>query len=366
MENYYGNCDAVRSELRVLYYNSDDAICFGFFPTSIHGDYKFRKKPYATHYHLFNLTQIIGEDLCNKLNNNRVGEIRSILCYNKTYGLGRCWEDHKVLAFWKPPTLKTLKKVVRSLRIDPNEFVMIVGTTHRGEQNITVAQYMANIPSEVENEIEIINKPLSSLGLGDIEDMVLNKGKTNITWAAQKEREGWKTMAQRNNALYQESKTIMKRVLRMTESDLHNIIKESVNRILKEGFNQFSDGDFASTGNPYEVDTYNPISEVEHITPQDLRKVYVWETGDSYYEFEADYGEGMSTAVSFRGTFDGDFSVDHVILGHSGFGRQMNPKDIQTPQFEEWFNNTLGEKLANILYSKINSGDFANDAESGY
>ena len=158
----------------------------------------------------------------------------------------------------------------------------------------------------------------------------------------------------------------MKKIIRLTESDLHNIVKESVKRILKEDFNQFSDGDFASEGNPYEFDTYNPISEVEHITPQDLRKVYVWETSDSYYEFEANYGEGMSTAVSFRGTFDGDFNVDHVILGHSGFGRQMNPKDVKTSEFEEWFNSTLGEPLAKILYDKINGGDFANDADSGY
>ena len=158
----------------------------------------------------------------------------------------------------------------------------------------------------------------------------------------------------------------MKKIIRLTESELRDVVKESVARILKEDFNQFSDGDFASEGNPYELDEYNPISEIEHITPQDLRKVYVWETGDSYYEFEADYGEGMSTAVSFRGSFDGDFTVDHVILGHSGFGREMNPRDIQTSQFEEWFNTTLGDPLAKILYTKIQGGDFANDADSGY
>ena len=158
----------------------------------------------------------------------------------------------------------------------------------------------------------------------------------------------------------------MKKIIRLTESELRDVVKESVARILKEDFNQFSDGDFASEGNPYELDEYNPISEIENITPQDLRKVYVWETGDSYYEFEADYGEGMSTAVSFRGSFDGSFHIDDVILGHSGFGRQMNPKDIQTSQFEEWFNSTLGANLSKIINIKIEHGDFANDTDSGY
>ena len=158
----------------------------------------------------------------------------------------------------------------------------------------------------------------------------------------------------------------MKKVIRLTESDLHKIIMGSVKRIIKEGFDQFSDGDFASEGNPYEMDTYNPISEVEHIIPQDLRNVYVWETGDSDYEFEADYGEGMSEAVSIRGSFDGDFTIDDVVLGHSGFGRQMNRSDVQSSQFDEWFNTTLGDHLARVIYNKIDNGDFANDAESGY
>ena len=158
----------------------------------------------------------------------------------------------------------------------------------------------------------------------------------------------------------------MKKIIRLTEGELHNIVKESVTRILKEDFNQFSDEDFASTGNPNELDTYNPISEVEHITPQDLRNVYVWETGDSYYEFEADYGEGMSEAVSIRGSFDGDFTIDNVVLGHSGFGRQMNRSDVQSSQFDEWFNTTLGDHLARVICKKIEVGDFANDAESGY
>jgi hypothetical protein len=45
-----------------------------------------------------------------------------------------------------------------------------------------------------------------------------------------------------------------KKLIRLTESDLHRIVKESVNRILIEtsgGYNQFSDMDFASDGDPY-------------------------------------------------------------------------------------------------------------------
>jgi hypothetical protein len=49
-----------------------------------------------------------------------------------------------------------------------------------------------------------------------------------------------------------------------------------------------------------------------------------------------------------------------------GLGHQMNPNYLHTSQFENLFNSTLGEQLARIIYTKIKSGDFSNDAESGY
>lgn len=160
-----------------------------------------------------------------------------------------------------------------------------------------------------------------------------------------------------------ENKTHMKKIIRLTESDLHQIIENSVRRILKEDFNQYSDGDFASTGDPYEMgdDDIDPTSDVSHLRPEDLTKVYVWDTGDSYYDFEAVYDD-----VSFRGSFDGDFNIEDVVIGHSGYGHQMNPNDVHTSQFENWFNSTLGENLAQILYQRIQEGDFENEQENEY
>jgi hypothetical protein len=160
-----------------------------------------------------------------------------------------------------------------------------------------------------------------------------------------------------------ENKKRMKKIIRLTESDLHQIIENSVRRILKEDFNQYSDGDFASTGDPYEMgdDDIDPTSDVLHLRPEDLTKVYVWDTGDSYYDFEAVYDD-----ISFRGSFDGDFNIEDVVIGHSGYGHQMNPNDVHTSQFENWFNSTLGENLAQIIYQRIQQGDFDNEQENEY
>lgn len=48
---------------------------------------------------------------------------------------------------------------------------------------------------------------------------------------------------------------------RQNESKLNRIIKESVRRILREGFNQFDDSDFASTGDPYGLRDDNDMDE---------------------------------------------------------------------------------------------------------
>jgi hypothetical protein len=65
------------------------------------------------------------------------------------------------------------------------------------------------------------------------------------------EHEKWE---KEHNGNVAESKNMNKKLIRLTESDLHRIVKESVNRILIEtngGYNQFSDADFASDGDPY-------------------------------------------------------------------------------------------------------------------
>ena len=65
------------------------------------------------------------------------------------------------------------------------------------------------------------------------------------------EYEKW---ADEHNGNVAESRNMNKKLIRLTESDLHKIVKESVNMILKEtngGYNQFSDADFASDGDPY-------------------------------------------------------------------------------------------------------------------
>lgn len=134
----------------------------------------------------------------------------------------------------------------------------------------------------------------------------------------------------------------MKRIIRLTESELHNVIAESVKRILGE-----------------DIDGDNHIFEVQDVTPDMLEHLWVFETGDSYYEFEANYGW-----VTFRGVYASDgLHVDEVIIGHSGAGRQMDNRDLQSEQFEQWFDGTLKDSLTQKVEMKIDNGDFSNESD---
>lgn len=52
----------------------------------------------------------------------------------------------------------------------------------------------------------------------------------------------------------------MKKTVRLSESDLHRVIKESVKRILKETYNPFDDDDFEE----WERRNVSPVSDDEY------------------------------------------------------------------------------------------------------
>ena len=101
----------------------------------------------------------------------------------------------------------------------------------------------------------------------------------------------------------------MKRIIRLTESDLHQIVKESVSKVLTEinlGGGQIDFGDW-------------------HLTR-------LKGNDDGYYEFEAKCDNGWYT---LRGSYhgNGEIELDFLMSGHSGYGRQIPISD----KLQRWF-----------------------------
>ena len=105
----------------------------------------------------------------------------------------------------------------------------------------------------------------------------------------------------------------MKHRIRLSESSLHRIIKESVKKVLRESY-------------------------FDCIDTNDLRINAHW-TEDGYAEWEARVDNGWFT---FRGTYDGyDCDLDFFMTGHSGYGHEYTVDD----EIVEWFNNNLRDKV---------------------
>ena len=107
----------------------------------------------------------------------------------------------------------------------------------------------------------------------------------------------------------------MKKTIRLSESDLHRLIKESVKRVINEAY-LYTKG----------------------INPKDLRISGYW-TQDGYAQWEANVDNGW---YSFRGTYDGvECTLDEIVQGHSGYGHSIEIDD----EAIEWFNQNLADKV---------------------
>lgn len=167
----------------------------------------------------------------------------------------------------------------------------------------------------------------------------------------------------------------MKKTIRLSESDLHKLIGESVKRILSEG-NAWADQQpvdknhsdwwyYRQEIEPDEVEDFGdgPIGEsklrnivresikrvvnesylyTKDINTDDLRINGHW-TEDGYAEWEASVDNGWYT---LRGTYDGhDCELDEIIEGHSGHSVQHSIDDDTI----DWFNQNICDRVKSWL-----------------
>jgi hypothetical protein len=201
LEYYAGDPDTVFETDYdfVINWNSEDAKCFGFFPVSLDGKYQFLVG-YKTHQELIlkALEKIAGKALNHVdkdyLSNTAIGEF-----YRNSYGLGRYWEKHNIIAFWNNPSFELLADVVKRLEIDEKNCYIIDGES----RNIMVSEYLS---AKKDGETGTVQKerplPISKKNIS----IISSYNQPNETWQSRKEKGGWNTLAQRNATIYQEQK----------------------------------------------------------------------------------------------------------------------------------------------------------------
>ena len=213
LEYFEGNPDIIydTNNQTTWRWDDDQAICFGYFPVSIDNDYKFL---------IGNMHRQIAERAAKMVMGKAIGVISKRYelyvewiedqCYDKSYGLGRYWDFNtpshpNILAFWYLPSSYMVAEIVKKLKIDPSTCIFITEECRRHEEdeNITVLEYIQQ-GNYGDDGTEQINERFK---IDDkVAELIRSYNNPSESWQSQKEKEGWKTLAQRNATIYQEGK----------------------------------------------------------------------------------------------------------------------------------------------------------------
>lgn len=216
-EYFTGNPDEVYDTDKSIHHTWDNgsAITFGYFPTSLDDEYEFMCKENVMHLWLANeaAKKVIGHSLeyirdaygygaALKVK-NKVGDE----CNRRGYCKGRYWSYPKnktpypsLITFWDTPSSEQLKNICEKLNIDVDKTIFVRGRLG----SMTVKKYIDegyNGDKCWEFE-EAPNWKLSE----KLIEIIKNYHNPSDSWAAEKEKSGWPTLAQRNAMIYQEGK----------------------------------------------------------------------------------------------------------------------------------------------------------------
>ena len=210
LEYFEGNPDTVYDTTNQVTWKWDNemAISFGYFPISLDNEYLFMTGS-TTHL-------MIAAQAAKKLMGKAISHIKDTYiswierqCYGKSYCRGRIWtfdtdKYPSIMAFWYLPSSRMVRKIVKELNIDPYNYILVVEDSQNAfEENPTVAEYIES-NSNGDDGFDEINEPFA-IDKRVIE-IIRSYNDTQKTWQTQKEKEGWKSLAQRNAALYQENR----------------------------------------------------------------------------------------------------------------------------------------------------------------
>lgn len=185
----------------------DDMISFGFFPIDLNGKYQFFSTRKALHA---KLSEMALKTMLGSAYDTTSAEYKhhiSSQIYLKGYGVGRAWvtKNIQIVAFWNDPSSNVLSEVQRELNL-PSDTIMVCSddkNPSQDERNLTIKEYIDSNFEMSPTEYSEMNKPWK---IDDKYKRIINSNTASKgAFAKQKEKEGWKTMAQRNHILRQES-----------------------------------------------------------------------------------------------------------------------------------------------------------------
>lgn len=215
--------DETEEYMKSYRYNSSSCISFGFFQKALGGKKEFVFSDEKGHH---DISKDCAEEFVGRarpyMTSDEMSYITNAIYRTAAYK-GRIFLEPKMVTFWRrisPDKMQQILDMIGGVErykdfsyIIPYDYGYDTFNPDKKSRVIPLLDFLAGKHPEVsDNDYtnEEHMEDMAEYGLpSDLVDEIKKRNEPG-SWAANKEREGWKTIAQRNNTIYQENKNNMK------------------------------------------------------------------------------------------------------------------------------------------------------------
>jgi hypothetical protein len=231
--------DETCDEIESIHFRDPGVLSFGFFQTEIGGEKEFIYAIDKSHHDIATecAKKYIGKAY-DKIGRDEKITVGAYIYANAAFK-GRIFLNHHVITSWSDFSSKSLADILNRLDGGIEKYKDWVYLTDWSNENIVSKYISLNAPGDEEYEIGRMKTPVETTLPSELIDTIKEYNTPESSWAAEKERSGWDTIAQRNAMIYQEEKE--PKTIKENNKDMkNNYTKEFSNylQIMSEALNK--------------------------------------------------------------------------------------------------------------------------------
>ena len=253
--------DETCEQIDVAHFRDPGVLSFGFFQSEIGGEKKFLYSIDEGHHDMAVkcAKKYIGKAL-EKIDKDTERSIAGYI-YSGAAFKGRIFLSHHVITSWHRFSSKTLADILNRLDGGVEKYQNWIYLTDWSEE-YKVNEYISlNDPGDEEYEFGRMKTSIDMYLPQDVFETIKQYNEPSNSWAAEKEKSGWPTIAQRNAMIYQEEEE-PKQTIKENNKDMKNKINEEFSNYLQIMSEALNKRDFA---------VYDAAKEMLEETVQDCK-----------------------------------------------------------------------------------------------
>jgi hypothetical protein len=251
------SCEQVES----INFRDPGVLSFGYFQTELGGEKEFMYSIDKGHHEMAEecAKKFIGK-ASDKLGRDDKIELAGFIYSNSAYK-GRIFLKHHVITSWSDFSSKTLADILSKIEGGVERFKDWIYLTDWDKENNVEHYISLNAKGDEEYEAGRLKTPVEMYLPSGLIETIKQFNTSDSSWAAEKEKSGWKSLAQRNAMIYQEEEE-PKQTIKENNKDMKNKINEEFSNYLQIMSEALNKRDFA---------VYDAAKEMLEETVQDCK-----------------------------------------------------------------------------------------------